>query len=266
MRYRILGLMLVLVALPFILSDEPRRPPPATPPVAFDIRTPTLPGGRESWLEFARTLLATLIGASVAFAFNRHLQERNQRRTEKAAGNFAMATLGSLYSDYLLLRRMFTEEIERARQLAPHAPTWLPFRPPLHFLRTDYQFDFSSLAFLFEQKEIGVQAAEALRFVEAIHRDLVGHVGKVSEVMRKKGDQLTQAGYRTIDATVTPAKLAEILGAQAVIEMETELETVLEHIRDDEAAYLRASEKLLAALRARFGRDGVIRIEAPKKP
>src|SRR5258706_12987620 len=111
MRAIIAILLLGMAALPFIFGDPfPVSSPSPEPLIAA---APTLPGTKEQWFDFVRTVVGVFVGAGAAFGFNFLLQKRAERRKEMAAGNYALATIGHLYIAFRKVRRMLVEETER---------------------------------------------------------------------------------------------------------------------------------------------------------
>jgi len=261
MPARIIVLWLILVALPFVLGGG--TPPPNVSSVTDSgsvARLPVLPGTLEFWAEGARTLVATAAGAWLAFWFNLRVQARTRLREERAAAVHATTALGAEYRDFLLLRRMWNEEVERCQQQAPKVPRWLVMRPFLHFLSKEHDPDFKALAFMYEGP--GGKAMELLNYTHEVHRDLIGHVEKFSELATRK-QELIMASPKT-EPVISAGAAKLVVGELLAHNIEAELQTLDEHFNHNEPIYLRAADALYQACGKRVGFSGLVRVAKPK--
>jgi hypothetical protein len=239
MRLLIVSLVVLTLALPALLGAPPfylQNAPSAN---------------AEHWLDFARTFIATLTGAGVAFVANRHLQERARRLEQLAAGNFAMATLTRQYNGFLNIRRMVQEERKFWQDEMPSAPIWLMFRPVIHFLQEKLEFDFESLVFLFDTHDI--EFFQQLHLAEAVQRDLLGFVARLGEAARRKQEMISAAEKEAPGKPLSVGRVKDLIGPMLAIELENVVEQIVTHCENDGAIYLNAARVLHRALSKHLG-------------
>lgn len=169
----------------------------------------TGPGKADSWLDFTRTLVATLTGAFVAFYFNSRLQREQRRREEKAAGNHAMQTIWRQYSGFMNARKKLREEVQRNKKIAPMMPAWLIAHPLAQFLPSDALLDFRSITFLYEDPA-NFEAIESIAMADALYRDFLGYLNKFTDAAIKKQEKIEASGIG--DGPVTPEKVIALIG------------------------------------------------------
>ncbi len=241
----IVSMIILMVAIPPLLGAPP-----------FYLQGPPNPNA-EKWLEFARTFLATLTGAGVAFLANLYLQDRARRLQQIASGSHAMTILIRQYNGYKNLQISVTEEIKIRDQFAPGVPLWFTFRPVLHQLSNDLAFDFESLMFLFEDGNLDL--LQELIVVEALYRDLLGQVEQLNEDSSAKQERFEKAavGER---GNLTPEQANEIVGPRLRFRLEGVIDSIQRKCKDDGAKYLQASSDIHRALVLRFSGQSFMRI------
>jgi hypothetical protein len=218
----------------------------------------------DKWMDFARTVFATLTGAGAAFFANWKLQDSARIRLEKAAGNFAMATLKRQYVNFLLVRENFKVEAKRTADQYPGQSPWLFYRPIAHSLRNDLEFDFAAVHFLFEAPT-GHAAFDALHSAEQNYREAIGALNRLNEATQERQARLVDMGVRPLVA-VTTTELFEGLGPLLLGKLQSSYEAFAKKCAKDEAIYLRASAETYPILRERFGSDGLVKVEQMSLP
>jgi hypothetical protein len=203
------------------------------------------------------SLAGALVGASLAFLFNYILQRRVHRREEKAAGNYAMATLSLQFNGFVNVRRLYRRQLEACRALSAQTPVWFAMHPILHFLPARLDFDFATLTFLFEQGD--VETFQALHQAESVYRTLLGALDAFSKTSDEKQERLSTAGFPPGEA-VDPGAAFGAIGPKIAGDLQSFIAAVQEHCDRDEQTYLRASQLLHAALERRFGKKGLIKL------
>jgi hypothetical protein len=264
MRLRIIFLLVLMASLPFLFGEpqftKQGRAAIVLPPAPM---LPAIPGTKNDWLEIFRTLIGAFAGAGAAFGANAWLQSHARRREEKASGNYAMATLTRQFNGFLQIRLTSYGEIEHAREHYAGAPAWLFVRPVFHRLRDDLHFDFQSLTFLFD-RSIDLEAFTSLHEAEQAYMGLIATLDRFNEAAVIRQRKMEELGMEPGSPTTVP-ELAEKLGPQLVGELGSLHGALVGMCEEGESKYLRASKLLHAALVARFGDSGLIRI-SPSSP
>ena len=127
------------------------------------------------------------------------------------------------------------------------------FRPILHSLREDLEFDFHAHTFLFEHGNIEV--FEQLHIIEGRHRQLVGFVRQLNEDSIEKQKRLETAGFVIEGQPLPPDKVRAAVGPRLEFSLVAIIERLQGQCSEDEPKYLSASAKLRDALSRRFGPD-----------
>lgn len=269
MRIRIFALMALLAALPTIFElIEPQVPRVASTQAraisTISAAVPAPKSASDNWFDVFKTLVGTFTGAGLAFLANLEIQKRTRRREEKAAGNYAMAVLARQYNGFLNLKRTVEEEAQRCRDRAPLAPVWFVFRPVMHFLRDDLEFDFQSLTFLFEDAR-NIETFQILHSVETLQRELIGFMKTFTDASVAKQDKLGALGFVIDGSAANIEGGIQMLGQKLAMSLQNTLEEIFRHCSVDEATYLAGSQSLHRALGDRFGTVGLIRVSAPAR-
>ena len=130
----------------------------------------------------------------------------------------------------------------------------------MHFLEEEPEFAYETLSFLFESKSPEVY--EHLFTLQDMHRDLMGHIKLLRELLVKKQEKLESAMGESGAIGLQEARAA--LGTRLVFEIVDELGTVDGRIRFLETRYVETASRLRAAMRSLFGPDTFIpRIAQP---
>ena len=190
------------------------------------------------------TLIAgPFIGASLAFMSSRLLDGMRRHRENVAAANLALLTIKSQYNDFLLFRRGFREDIVR-EGLKGDEPLWVLVRPS--FLTFgNYEFDFKSIGFLFEQPG-NAEVFEYIEQVQICHRDLVA-----LEKLRTENAitlQSTASKFQKGNPNPTWTGLEAEVGRALTELLKTTAIGLAKRANENEEVYLKAFSSLRCAL------------------
>lgn len=244
MRMLIFSLLILMVAIPPLLGAPP-----------FYLQGPPSPNA-ERWLDFTRTFLATLTGAGIAFLANLYLQERARRAQNLAAGHYAMAVLTRQYDGFVNIRRSIHGEVVRCRERAPDTPLWLSLRPVVHALPEDLEFDFHSLAFLF-QGNSDLEFFGDLHLAESKHREIIRLLERHADMSTERQKRFETAGFVNEGAPLRPKEVEAAVGPRIMMELVGLVQEILHHCERDGAIYERASDTFQRGMVAHFGADYV---------
>jgi hypothetical protein len=257
MQLRIVFFLLVMLALPFVLGDgAPSSSVTVSGPAAMPTAgvVPKLPGTGDQWLDFGRTVIGTLVGATAAFLFNLWLQHLARRRENLAAGNLAMLVLSRQFSDTLILKRGTEENQVKALKGDASAPLWAQVKPTHFYFPPTLTFNFDSLSFLFstESRTVMSRLAQAEQLYFDLDSLVQRHADTLEELQRKLSDRnLTHESWEVIDMQLGP----ELIG-----KANTLTEGLLGRLKRNPDDYTRAIQELRAGLVAIFPEEKVVKI------
>lgn len=190
----------------------------------------------------AGTLIATFVGAWLAFRFAKSARDQTREDDEVVAGNLALFTVTSMWNQ---TRQHWKEVIEpyRAREDA-----WLnlPVSPPLN---NELNFDLKSLSFLSERSPVVFQTLllEYERFRLAAHL-----------IEEHRRIVLEETWPRMVDAKVgigegrSVADIEAILGPGVVKQLRVTTGGIIKNFEENTVSLMKLFVDLRAALKAAF--------------
>lgn len=212
--------------------------------------------------QFWTTLIATFIGATLAFQFGIWRDKIVRRREEKVSGNVAMIVISRQLSDFIQLKRNIVAHRSEVLAEFPESPPWFQMLPVPLPPATSLTLDWKALAFIFDHKG-GAAIAGDLINVEMAYADLIHLISMHCSAAQEIQDKLSASG---IDPhSVQPVSVVEkAVGFAAVARMNSLVTGIFNHVDHDEPKYVKAMADLNALFLNVFGKKGVLRVEAPK--
>lgn len=213
------------------------------------------------FLDVTKTLIGTFAGAGLAFWFALKKDGIAKAKEQKAAGDYALTTLGRQASDFLQVK--FSIERDRAERLkeTPAMPAWMQIKP-MHFPYSEsLKFNLDSLIYLYEI-EGGSDTVEQLINVEGKYHDFFS----LLEVFGKTAEALQQ---RFSDAGIDPragvglSTLEKVGGFALVSKADSLAKGIFMHLERTEPYFHKACEKLPETLIKKFGGKGALKIKLP---
>lgn len=200
-------------------------------------------------LDLLKTLVATFIGAGLAFFTNAYFQRRQRERQQRIAGNVALAILSRQYGDFVIAKAAVEAELGRASSFDPPIPIWRAIQPTLFEMNFDLKFDFESLAFLVEDGNENL--IEGLMDVETkyheLRRLLASHTKLASQIPHK----FSNHGW-TNDVPPSERAAEFAAGAALISELESLVKAIANRVATQEQTYISAGSQLEAFMKRKF--------------
>ena len=203
------------------------------------------------WIDVLKTLVATFLGAGLAFAANLHFQVQQRKKDQRTAGNLALATLSRQYGDFVIAKATFEMEAKEAQLRIPEIPLWRALKPTIHEFNSELLFDFEALAFLVEdgnnklfEKLVHVETKyHDLRRVLAMHTD-------AAILLQKKLEELTQLSPPK--QITSEEQLKQFVGDELSAKLEALTLALKNRVTKSEATYVAAGKQLHEFMIAKF--------------
>ena len=208
------------------------------------------------WLDFLKTLLATFMGAGLAFIANQlavKLKERTERETN---GNLAVLKLGLMIGNCHDLERTIADHRGKllarvgSEELFLGLPLWMRTFGLTHMVETDVSFDFEKLFFLLDDNQ---NSLLSLLYLSAQkHRLLFTTITEFREIRRKAEERLEGARLGT---WVTPEQINEVVGPRIGAELHDIAESIDSQLADVRPYMETTSNDLSRALKKHFAEE-----------
>ena len=200
------------------------------------------------WIDLARTLIATFIGAGLAFGTNYYFQYRQRRSEQKSAGNMALATLSRQYGDFVIAKAAIESDLNKASSQQPQIPLWRAIQPTLFEMNSELLFDFKSVAFLLDDGTDSLLIN--LVDVETKYHELRRMLGKHSELIMRVINRFSDLAWK---ANIPGEDFAQnAVGSAVVGELNALAEALAHRVATQEAIYIKAGKNLETLMRAKF--------------
>jgi hypothetical protein len=196
------------------------------------------------WLDVAKTVLGTFVGAGLAFAANLYAQCLQRRRADLTAGNVAMAMISQQLGDFRHVARGVKQELEERAAL----PEWLRIRPLTMIFDKDLKFDFEKLGFLVP---LGAPLLGELALSQRRYLALAFTVEEHNSNARAIQRRLAEAGIVTV--TEETSAIRSAVGHDLIGQQTSLTGLLLEFCEKEERTYLDLACKLHDKLREIFG-------------
>lgn len=204
----------------------------------------------EIWTLF----VGPFVGATLAFALARLYDANRRFKDQLAAANLALLTLKNQYNDFTLFRRGFFEDCARPT-LDGSEPTWALLRP--NFLRYgDYEFDYSAIAFLFENGG-QMPVFDAVEEAQIAHR----HLLKMDEQRTETAREMQRVVAKESNGKVMSLEeAATLIGIAMVSELDMLAEGLAVTAAYNGQIYVKAFDSLRLALSSHIAKSWKYRI------
>ncbi|HEV8552510.1 MAG TPA: hypothetical protein VGR65_03860 [Casimicrobiaceae bacterium] len=197
------------------------------------------------WLDVAKALIGTFVGAGLAFGANLYVQYLQRRAADLVSGNVAMAILSQQLGDFRTVRRAVLEEQTDRASL----PEWGRFRILPALFDRELKFDLEKLGFLVRK---GAPLLGELALAQRLYLDLANVIGlhnSNAKEMQRKLSAAAAAAFRPL----SDREALDAAGRDLVSQETGVVEVLLEHMENDEARYLDIARQFHDKLRDIFG-------------
>jgi hypothetical protein len=216
--------------------------------------------GNYEYVRFGATLLATVVGASLAFFFNRYLQRRKQIDEERTSGSLALLTIDAQLDELMLYRHALRKSL--AEQPASY-PEWLLGRPMSFGFCDSNVINFESLSFLLAKRKqsllrAGREAFGYLQILSRTYQDMRGRQEDFNRAARDIQEGIAQAFKSGVNSETPYDEMAKILGSELTSRSRDHLRAVALRMELDERRYVMAYNLLNECMGQIFGKDAMI--------
>lgn len=207
------------------------------------------------YLRFGATLSATVVGASLAFFFNRYLQKRKQIDEERTSGLLALLTIDAQLDELMIYRAGLRSSLAAQSSALPE---WLLGRPMSFGFSDSNVIDFKSLSFLLSSRnqrlaESGRKTFAYLQILERTYQDMRGRHEDFNQSCRDVQEGIVQAFKLGLSNETPYEKMAEALGPELTTRARDHLRAIALRMELDEGRYITAYELLNGSLGEIFG-------------
>lgn len=218
---------------------------PALPPF-IQLIAPEIP---PLWIDLLKTLIATFIGAGLAFCTNFYFQHRQRISDQRTAGNIALATLSRQYGDFVIAKAAVETELNRAQSANPQTPLWRALKPTLLEFESDLLFDFKSLAFIVADGSDILFAS--LVSVETNYHDLRRILERHSKAASQLQYKFSAANWPNL--IIPSEEEAQRVAGQALVgELNSITQAIAIRVTTHETMYEKAGSQLETLMRTKF--------------
>lgn len=203
--------------------------------------------GDES-LGVLKYVIGPFVGASLAFFLARIYDSHKRFKEKVVAANLALLTLKNQYSDFLLFRRAFIEDVAHIGNV-DDLPVWLHVRPSF-MSYGNYAMEYESLGFLFETVGGGGTVLDDVEHVQILYRALVELDKYRTEIA--KDAQSKVAEYHRVNAKFTDDDIANHLGKAVVAGLHMVATGLAIRALEDGNTYVLAFDRLRGAVLSEF--------------
>jgi hypothetical protein len=212
------------------------------------------------WLDVAKALIGTFVGAGLAFGANLYVQYLQRRAANLAAGIVATAILSQQLGDFRTVQKAVSEELAGRDRLA----LWIRIRPLTMVFDEALRFDFEKLGFL---ARLGAPLLAELALAQRRYLSLAYVVEEHRATAKEIQRRLAGVGI-TAPITADTGPIRDTVGQDLVRRQEDFAKLIMEHCEKDERMYLDLASRLHNKLRKIFGyrfwfrKVSIIQIEA----
>lgn len=213
------------------------------------------------WIDVAKTLIGTFVGAALAFGANIYVQRLLRRREERQAGNAAAMILAMQWHDFVNFRLGFLDGLSEPKQLFGEFPHWVLARPNGYTFSESLDQDVSKLVFLGDHG--GAEALQKIVVAERRYLDLVRLAKRYNEAATERQARFEKIWAQgpfdvaellrdTSDSKNRLKRLEQTIGLELVGRLDATIDSLLERFAADETDYSNACDSLQKNMRRVF--------------
>ncbi len=200
------------------------------------------------WADISKTVIGAFFGAGFAFATNYYLQRRQRKSDQKLAGNIALLTISRQYSDFIVAKATFAEEMRNAE--LNNVPSWRAIKPTMFEFDASLHFDFNSLAYLVEDNK-DTLLAKLIDIENRYHdlRKILASHCKAAVLLQRKFGEIGWGNNVPDDQT-----LRKVVGLDLVGELDSLTNAIRKRVENHENTYVAAGRLLEQHMSKKFAK------------
>lgn len=205
------------------------------------------------WLDFAKTILATFIGAGLAFIANQLALKLKDRADRETYGNLAVLKLGLMIANCHDLERSIAEARAQflnrigSEDAFQGLPRWMRTRGMTHVVDANAAFDYDKLFFLLDSNQGSLLGQVHLSAQK--HRLLFTTVSQFREIRHKAEERLEEA---ELGQTATIEAMLAVVGPRICAELNDLINSLDDQLATTRPYLETTANDLTRALRKHF--------------